>query len=192
MAKIDQFELKLAGETILSLQGELCQPATGLTCKATGQLGPLKGAKIREFWDRWPAAWDLAGKFEYHGTPNGAKLQTKGAIGQATFDLRGEFESKAKPAVFSLKGSLQGLTTEQFKEIQGLRAEKIKGLSPVNARLDLQGTGLPWNPETMEGALDLEPFRYKEVKVSQLHLTLKGDARKARFSRSYRGKLWQG
>ena len=78
VAKIDHFELKLAGETILSLQGELCQPANGLTCQATGQFGPLKGAKIREFWDRWPAAWDLAGKFDYHGTPNGAKLQTQG------------------------------------------------------------------------------------------------------------------
>ena len=78
VAKIDRFELKLAGETILSLQGELCQPATGLTCQATGQLGPLKGAKIREFWDRWPAAWDLAGKFEYHGTPSGATAPDQG------------------------------------------------------------------------------------------------------------------
>ncbi len=181
VAKIDRFELKLAGETILSLQGELCQPATALTCQATGQLGPLKGAKIRAFWDRWPAAWDLAGKFEYHGTPRGATLQTKGAIGQARFDLRGEFESRAKPAVFSLKGSLQGLTTEQFKEIQGLRIEHIKGLSPLNARLDLQGTGLPWSPETMEGALELEPFRYRDVKVSQLQLTLEGDAERQDF-----------
>lgn len=178
VAKIDQFELKMEGETILSLQGELCQPAAGLSCQATGQLGPLKGSLIRKFWDRWPVAWDLAGKFEYHGTPDGAKLQTKGAIGQAKFDLEGEFDSRARPAVFSLKGSLQGLTTGQIKEIRGVRVEKLKGLSPVNTRLDLQGTGLPWSPESMEGSLDLEPFRYKDVKVSKLHLTLKGDARR--------------
>ena len=33
----------------------------------------------------------------------------------------------------------------------------------------------------MEGALDLEPFRYRDVKVSQLHLTLKGDAQRQDF-----------
>ncbi len=174
LAKIDQFELKLAGENILSLQGELCQPATGLFCQATGKLGPVKGAKIREFWNKWPVAWDLAGEFKYHGTPKGANLQTQGDIGQARFDLQGGFE--ARPAVFSLKGSLHGLTTEQFKEIQGLQIEKIIGLSPVNARLDLRGTGLPWSPESMEGTLDLEPFRYRDAEVSQLQLTLKGDA----------------
>lgn len=180
VATIDRFELQMAGETVLSLQGKLCRPADGLACRATGQLG-LKGARIREFWDRWPAAWDLAGQFEYHGTPGGANLQTKGAIGQARFDLQGEFDSKAKPAAFSLKGYLKGLTTEQFKEIQGLRVEQVKGLSPVNARLDLQGTGLPWNPESMEGALDLEPFCYRDIEVSRLHLTLKGDAQRQDF-----------
>lgn len=189
MAKIDHFDLKLAGQSILSLKGSLCQPATGLSCQATGRLGSLKGAKIREFWDRWPAAWDLAGKFKYHGTPSGVNLQTQGDIGQARFDLKGKFE--ARPAVFSLKGCLQGLTTEQFKEIQGLRAEKIKGMSPVNARLDLRGTGLPWSPESMEGSLDLEPFRYKEVKVSQLHLNLKGNAQRQDFQGLIKGNFGQ-
>ncbi len=179
IAQIDHFELNLEGKTILSLQGELCQPANGLTCKATGQFGPLKGAKIRELWDRWPAPWDLAGKFDYHGTPNGAQLRAQGAIGQAKFNLQGEFG--AKPAVFNLKGSLEGLTAAQLKEIQGLRAGKIEGLSPVNARLDLEGAGLPWNPESMAGSLDLEPFRYRDLKVSKLNLTLKGDAQRQDF-----------
>jgi autotransporter translocation and assembly factor TamB len=189
LAKIDQFELELAGEHILSLQGELCRPANGLSCQATGRLGPIKGAKIREFWDRWPAAWGLASEFKYRGTPKGANLQTQCVIGQARLDLQGEFETR--PAVFKLKGSLHGLTTGQLKEIQGLRAEKVKGLSPVNARLDLQGTGLPWNPESMEGALTLEPFRFRDVKVSQLHLTLKGDAQRQDFQGRVEGNFGQ-
>ncbi|MCL4501199.1 MAG: translocation/assembly module TamB domain-containing protein, partial [Deltaproteobacteria bacterium] len=181
VVKVDQFELKMAGKTVLSLQGDLCQPAAGLSCKATGYLGPVKASLIREFWNNWPAEWDLAGKFAYQGTPNGARLQTTGDIGQARFDLQGEFDSKAKPATFSLKGSLQNLTIEQFKEVRGLQVAKFKGLSPVNARLELKGTGLPWNPETMDGALNLEPFRYKDVKVGKLFVTLKGDAERQDF-----------
>ena len=174
VVKISHLELNLQGKTILTLKGELCQPATGLTCKASGRLGPLPGAKMREFWDSWPAAWDLTGRFEFQGTPGGAKLQAQGAIGQARFDLQGEFA--ARPAVFSLQGLLTGLTTGQLQQIQGLRGERMEGLSPVNARLDLRGAGHPLNPESLEGSLDLEPFRYKDLKVSKLHLTLQGNA----------------
>ncbi len=183
VVKISHLELNLQGKTILSLKGEICQPATGVTCEASGQLGPLPGAKIREFWDRWPAAWDLTGKFEFHTTPGGAQLQAQGAVGQAGFKLQGEFT--AKPAVFSLKGLLTGLTTGQLQQIQGLSGERMEGLSPVNARLDLRGAGHPLNPESMEGSLDLEPFSYKNLKVSKLHLTLTADAQ----SQDFRGLL---
>ncbi len=187
VAKINKFELHLEGKTILSLQGDLCQPANGLTCKAAGQLGPLPGVLIRELWDRWPAAWDLAGKFDYHGSPQGAQLQAQGTIGRARFDLQGEFA--ARPAVFSLTGSFEGLTTGQLKEIQGLRGEKIEGLSPLQGRLDLQGAGLPWNPGSMGGTLDLEPFRYRDLQVSQLHLSLQGDAQRQDFRGLFEGNF---
>ena len=61
----------------------------------------------------------------------------------------------------------------------------MEGLSPVNARLDLRGAGHPLNPESMEGSLDLEPFSYKNLKVSKLHLTLTADAQ----SQDFRGLL---
>jgi len=176
LVHIDSLALTLAGQPVLSLKGEICQPLKDLSCKLTGQLGPLQGQIIREFWSRWPAPWDLDGKFSFSGTPKGMELTAAGGVGQAKFDLQGRLNAGVEPAVFELDLDLKGLATTQIQEIKELEAGKIQGLSPVNAHLRLQGRGLPWNPENVQAQLALDPFQYREVKVQRLELILSGNA----------------
>ncbi len=177
LARIGSLALKLAGQPVLDLKGEICEPLKDLSCKLTGRLGPLKGEAIHEFWTRWPAPWDLAGRFSFSGAPQGMQVAAAGGVGEAKFDLKGRLDARAAAPVFGLDLDLQGLTTAQLQEIRGLEARKIEGLSPVTAHLSLKGRGLPWNPEKVETQLNLEPFQYREVKVKLLTLTLSGNAR---------------
>lgn len=177
-AKIGFLNLKLAGQTVVSLKGEVCRPLAGLTCSLTGKLGPLAGDKVHGFWPRWPAPWDLAGAFSLSSTPQGGKIEVRGKIGQADYALKGDLNAQVKPAVFDLDLDLKGLSTAQLKEIKDLTVQQIQGLSPVNAHLHVEGTGLPWNPESLSSHLELEPFRYREVNVEKVELDLSGNARR--------------
>jgi autotransporter translocation and assembly factor TamB len=176
LARIDHLAVKLAGHSILDLKGEVCEPLKNLSCKLTGRLGPLAGGTIHEFWPRWPGPWGLAGKFSFSGAPRGMTVVASGEVGQAGFDLKGRLDAGVKPVVFDLDLDLKGLAATQLQEIQGLQAQKIDGLSPVNAHLSLKGRGLPWNPESLQAQLNLEPFQYREVQVKLLTLTLTGNA----------------
>jgi translocation and assembly module TamB len=177
-AKIDFLNVKLAGQTVVSLEGEVCRPLDELTCSLTGKLGPLAGEKIHGFWPGWPALWELSGAINLSSTPQGGKIEVQGKIGQADYALRGDLNATVKPAVFDLDFDLKGLSTAQLKEIKNLKAQSIQGLSPVNARLHVEGKGLPWNPESLLTHLVLEPFRYGEVKVDKVELDLSGNARR--------------
>ena len=179
LARLDRLNLKLAGQTVASLQGEVCRPFTeSVTCSLTGKIGPIKGDQIQALWSRWPAPWDLAGTLSLSSTSEGGKIQVKGKIGEAACDLTGDLDTKVKPAVFKLDLDLKGLTTAQLKEIQDLKGQPLQGLSPVNAHLRLEGTGLPWNPASLQTRLDLEPFRYRDLKVDKVRLELSGNAGK--------------
>jgi hypothetical protein len=177
LAQISRLTVQLAGQRVLSLQGEVCDPLKDPTCKLTGRLGPLKGETIHAIWSRWPAPWDLAGNFSFRASPkDGMEVATAGGVGEAKFDLKGRLHAGVKPAVFALDLDLNGLATAQLQEIQGLEARRIQGLSPLNAHLRLTGHGLPWNPEKVKTELNLEPFQYREVKVQRLELSLSGNA----------------
>ncbi|MCK9377271.1 MAG: translocation/assembly module TamB domain-containing protein, partial [Syntrophobacterales bacterium] len=189
LATIDSLNLKLAGQTVLSLEGEVCRPLTGLTCSLTGKIGPLEGAKIHGLWPQWPAPWDLSGGFFLTSTPEAGQIRLQGRIGQATVEVKGDLDAKAKPAAFELEMNLKGLTTAQLKEINNPAVQKIQGLSPVNARLHLKGAGLPWNPESLATSLTLEPFRYKELKVEKARLDLSGNARQQDLKASAEGNF---
>ncbi len=147
-----------------------------LTCYLDRQNRPDQRRPINAFWSRWPSSWDLAGTLSLSSTSEGGKIQVKGKIGEAACDLTGDLDTKVKPAVFRLDLDLKGLTTAQLKELQDLKAQPLQGLSPVNAHLRLEGTGLPWNPESMQTRLDLEPFRYRDLKVDKVRLELSGNA----------------
>jgi hypothetical protein len=188
-AQIGALNLKLAGQTVASLKGEVCSPLTELSCALTGKIGPLKGDQIHAFWPRWPAPWDLAGTLSLSSTSEGGKIQVKGKIGAAACDLTGDLDTKVKPAVFKLDLDLKGLTTAQIKEIQDLKGQPIQGLSPVNAHLHLQGTGLPWNPESMKSRLDLSPFRYRDLKVDKVRVELSGNAKSQELQASVAGNF---
>ena len=188
-AQIDSLNLKLAGQTVASLQGEVCRPLTELTCSLTGKIGPIKGDQIHAFWSRWPAPWDLAGTLSLSSTSEGGKIQVKGKIGEAACDLTGDLDTKVKPAVFKLDLDLKGLTTAQLKEIQDLKGQPVQGLSPVNAHLRLEGTGLPWNPASLKTRLDLEPFRYRDLKVDKVRLELSGNAASQELQASVAGNF---
>jgi translocation and assembly module TamB len=179
-ARIGSLNLKLAGQTVVSLKGEVCRlpdekdEKTEFTCALTGNLGVIRGDQIHALWPRWPAPWDLAGTMSLSSTPEGVTLALQGKIGEADYVIKGNLDLKVKPAVFDLDLDLKGLTTAQLKEIQDLKTQPVQGLSPVNARLHLKGTGLPWDPESLETRLDLAPFRYRDLKVDKMHLELSG------------------
>ena len=178
-AEIGSLNLKLAGQTVVSLKGEVCQPLdrkAEFTCALTGTIGVIKGDQIQALWPRWPAPWDLAGTMSLSSTPEGAKLDLQGKIGAADYAIKGTLNTNLQPAVFELDLDLKGLTTAQLKEIQDLKGQPLQGLSPVNARLHLQGTGLPWHPESLETRLDLSPFRYRDLKVDKVRFDLSGNA----------------
>jgi hypothetical protein len=188
-AKIDVLNLKLAGQTVVSLKGELCPPLTDLTCSLTGKVGPLAGDKVHGFWPRWPDAWDLDGAFSLSSTPQGGKIDVQGKIGHADYSVKGDLNAKVKPAIFALDLDLKGLSTAQLKEIKDLSAQPIQGLSPVNAHLHVEGKGLPWNPDSLSTHLQLEPFRYREVKVEKVELALSGTARRQELQASAAGSF---
>jgi translocation and assembly module TamB len=196
--QIDSLNLKLAGQTVASFKGEVCRPPyekgekaekAEFACALTGNLGPIKGDTIQAFWSRWPSAWDLSGTFSLSSTLQGGKIQVKGKIGEATCDLKGDFNARLKPAVFELDLDLKGLTTAQLKEIQDLKGQPLQGLSPVNAHLYLEGTGLPWNPASLKTRLDLEPFRYRDLKVDKVRLELSGNAGSQELQASVAGNF---
>jgi translocation and assembly module TamB len=197
-ARIDSLNLKLAGRQVLSLTGEVCRlpyepdekdKTAGFTCALTGNLGPIKGDQIHALWPRWPAPWDLAGTMSLSSTSEGGKLNLQGQIGKADYAIKGTLDTRVKPAVFDLDLDLKGLTTAQLKEIQDLPTPPVQGLSPVNARLHLQGTGLPWRPESIETHLDLDPFRYRDLKVDKVRLDLSGNAASQKLQVSAAGNF---
>jgi translocation and assembly module TamB len=177
-AKIDFLNLILGGQTVASVKGEVCRPLTKLTCTLTGIIGPLAGSKIHGFWSQWPAPWDLAGTLSLSSTPTGGRVRLQGKIGQAAYAVQGNLNAKREPAVFNLDLDLAGLTTAQLQEVKGISVQKIQGLSPVNAHLRVQGTGLPWNPRSLDTHLELSPFRYKDLSFDKAQLDLSGDAQK--------------
>jgi hypothetical protein len=122
-------------------------------------------------------------------TPEGGKLDLQGKIGAADYVIKGDLNTGVKPATFALDLDLKGLTTAQLKEIQDLKTQPFQGLSPVNARLHLQGTGLPWRPESLETRLDLDPFRYRDVKVDKARLELSGNAGNQKLEVSVAGNF---
>ncbi len=197
-ARIGSLNLKLAGRHLISLKGEVCHlpdekggkdAKAGLTCALTGSLGLIKGDQIHALWPRWPAPWDLAGTMSLSSTPEGIKLDLQGKIGEADYVIKGNLDLKVKPAVFDLDLDLKGLTTAQLQEIQDLKGQPVQGLSPVNARLHLRGTGLPWHPESLETRLDLTPFRYRNLKVDKAHLELSGNAGSQKLQASVAGNF---
>ncbi len=189
LAKIDVLNLKLGGQTVVSVKGEVCRPLIGLTCTLTGKIGPLAGDKIHGFWSQWPAPWNLSGTLSLSSTPDGGKMQVQGKIGQAEYAITGELNAKVKPSVFNLDLDLKGLTTAQLKEIEKVKAPQIQGLSPVNAHLHVEGTGLPWNPESLETHLELQPFRYKDLKVEEVRIDLSGNAQKQKLQAAVAGNF---
>ena len=189
VTQVDTLNLKLAGRTVASLKGEVCTPLSKLSCTLAGKIGLIKGDLIHALWPRWPAQWDLAGALSLSSTPEGGKIQVKGKIGEATCDLTGDLDTKVTPAVFKLDLDLKGLTAPQLQALQGLKAQQIQGLSPVNAHLSLQGTGLPWNPESVKTRLDIAPFRYRDLKVDKVQLELSGDAGNQELQASLAGNF---
>jgi hypothetical protein len=193
--KIDSLNLELAGRRVISLSGEVCRPPdekdkkARFTCALSGSLGPIKGDQIHALWPRWPAPWDLTGTVSLSSTSAGGKLDLQGKIGAADYLMQGNLDTGAKPATFALDLDLKGLTTAQLKEIQDLKAQPVQGLSPVNARLHLQGTGLPWAPESLVTRLDLSPFRYRDLKVDKVHLDLSGNAGSQKLQASAAGNF---
>ncbi len=171
------------------MKGEVCTPLAKLSCTLTGKIGLIKGDLIHALWPRWPAPWDLAGALSLSSTPEGGKIQVKGKIGEATCDLTGDLDTRVKPAVFKLDLDLKGLTAPQLQALQGLKAQQIQGLSPVNAHLSLQGTGLPWNPESVKTRLDLAPFRYRDLKVDKVQIELSGNAGNQELQASVAGNF---
>ena len=194
-ARIGSLNLKLAGRRVVSLSGEVCrlpddkEGKAEFTCALTGNLGPINGDQIHALWPRWPAPWDLAGTMSLSSTPEGGKLDLQGKIGAADYVMKGDLNTGVKPATFALDLDLKGLTTAQLKEIQDLKTQTVQGLSPVNARLHLQGTGLPWRPESLETRLDLAPFRYRDLKVDKVHLELSGNAGSQKLQASAAGNF---
>ena len=194
-ARIGSLNLKLAGRRVVSLSGEVCRlpdqkdEKTEFTCALTGSLGPISGGQIHAFWPRWPAPWDLAGTLNLATTPEGGKLELQGKIGAADYVIKGTLDTGVKPAAFELDLDLKGLTTAQLKEIQDLKTQAVQGLSPVNARLQLRGTGLPWRPESLETRLDLSPFRYRDLKVDKAHLELSGNTGSQKLQASAAGNF---
>ena len=117
------------------------------------------------------------------------KIQVSGKIGEAAWDLKGNLNTRLQPAVFDLDLDLKGLTTAQLKEIQDLKGQPLQGLSPVNAHLHFEGTGLPWNPESVQTRLDVEPFRYRDLKVDKVRLDLSGNAGSQELQASVAGNF---
>jgi translocation and assembly module TamB len=189
LAKIDVLNLKLGGQTVASLKGEVCRPLTELTCTLTGKIGPLAGNKIHGFWLQWPAPWDLSGALSLSSTPDGGKVLLQGKIGQAEYAITGDLNAKVKPVVFNLDLDLKGLTTAQLKEVKNLNTQPIQGLSPVNAQLHVEGAGLPWNPQSLETNLELSPFHYKDLKVEKARIDLSGNAQKQEMQAAVAGNF---
>jgi translocation and assembly module TamB len=189
LAKIEVLNLKLAGQTVASVQGEACRPLTALTCTLTGNIGPLTGEKIHSFWSQWPAPWDLSGTLSLSSTPDGGQVRVQGKIGQAEYAITGDLNGKVKPMVFNLDLDLKGLTTAQLKEIQKVKAQQIQGLSPVNAHLHVEGTGLPWNPQSLETNLELSPFHFKDLKFEKARIDLSGNAQKQELQAAVAGNF---
>jgi autotransporter translocation and assembly factor TamB len=178
LVEINRLAMQLAGRQVLSMEGQICEPLQKLTCKFRGRLGPLPGAQIHEVWSRWPAPWDLRGKFSFAGSPEGMELAAAGEVGRTGFDLKGRLQAPEKPGSFELNLDLKGLAPAQLQEIKGLEAEKLKGLSAVDAHLRLNGQGTPWKPEQVKADLKLAPFQYREVKVKRLEFNLAGDSQR--------------
>jgi translocation and assembly module TamB len=189
LAKIDFLNLKLGGQTVASVKGEVCRPLTGLTCTLTGKIGPLAGDKIQGFWPQWPAPWDMSGALSLSSTPDGGQVRVQGKIGQAEYAIAGDLNGKVKPVVFKLDLDLKGLTTAQLKEIKEVKAQQIQGLGPVNAHLHVEGAGLPWEPQSLKTNLELAPFRYKDLKVEKARFDLSGNAQKQELRAAVAGNF---
>ena len=157
--------LEVDGQTLVPLRGS-CRPLfgepekyekAGFACALTGSLGPLPGDKVHAFWSRWPSAWDLSGAFNLSSTLQEGKIQASGKIGEAVWDLQGNLNAGAKPAVFDLDLDLKGLTTAQLKEIQDLKGQPLQTLTRSTPTCTSRAPACPGTPSPCRAAWTFRP-----------------------------------
>ncbi|MDP3182334.1 MAG: translocation/assembly module TamB domain-containing protein [Desulfobaccales bacterium] len=191
--RLDLKSLKLAAgdQPLIALTGALRLDAAEPVIELTGDLGPTSGGEIHRLWPQWPGAWDLGGKFQVSGSPAQLKIMGEGNLQKAQYRLEGALRKGPTEWEYDLGVDLAGLSPELFTAWNSTWEQKLKGLEPLTARLQLKGTGFRWPPGQMAWSLECRPFRYQNARVEHLGFTLTGDGRQQRLEGLIKGNFGQ-
>ncbi|MDI6853211.1 MAG: translocation/assembly module TamB domain-containing protein [Deltaproteobacteria bacterium] len=154
-----------------------------------GELGPLRGGFINQFWSKWPASGDVSGTFEVTGTSAQVHLSARGKIHEAPFTLTGLLAQKAGKWHYDASLDLKDLPPEILGLVEPSLAEKKEAISPVSVHIKAQGIGFGWPPEQFAYTVETEPLTYGNAQVERLRVVAAGDGQKQDVQATLQGNF---
>lgn len=168
--ELTQLQLGWDGTTVAQLEGQLGQLRQQLTAALRARILPVAQEVLRQFWPRWPQGLTFQGEFTMNGPPAALDLKGQGALNDAPWSVAGRWQEDPGKEFWLLVDWSQ-VSGPLLRQITGLAAAEL-GLSPLSGRLELTGSDYPWQGKLQSLKLELEPFTYRQAKVSTAKLLL--------------------
>ena len=175
-------------QTLFTLAGETRLGDAGPVLDLAGEIHPAAAGELNRIWPRWPAG-DLEGKFRLMGSPSQLRLTGEGGWQKAKYQLQAGCRRPAGEWEYDLQLNLTDFPPQTLTALYPPLEKQLQGLSPLTARLALQGEGLTWPPVRVSGSLECSPFRYQGAEFQDFKLNLAGDPRQQRLEALARGNF---
>ena len=163
--------------SLVALSGEVRLEEKEPAWQLAGELGPLAAREIQQIWAKWPADWDVGGRFQVQGTPARLQVTGTGRLHQAPYTLKGILARQPGRWDYDLHLNLEGLRGEMLAAWNKAWAQKMSGFGPLTARLNFQGSGFTWPPAQFAWTLECSPVKQGSAQLDQLKITLAGNGR---------------
>ncbi|MEW6388024.1 MAG: translocation/assembly module TamB domain-containing protein [Thermodesulfobacteriota bacterium] len=174
---------------LLALTGEVRLDEKEPVLQLAGEFGPLTAQEMRRVWGGWPAPWELAGRFQVQGTPARLQLTGIGRLHPVAYTLKGLLTRHPEKWDYDLNLNLDGLRGEMLEPVNKFWAQKVRGLGPLTARLNLQGSGFAWPPPRFAWTLEGSPVKPGAAPLEQLKISLAGNDREQQIQGLIQGNF---
>ncbi len=185
------------------LQGEATDLTTGPQVDFTLTVPTLTGKQVRQFWEAWPAEVPLQGEVTITGPLAAGEARAVAHLASSRVQAQANWRQpdQGEPE-FQLSLNFLDFQPAWFAAGRPVNA-LLQDISPLSGELSLRGRGQPWQPQTLTGQGDLQPFTFRQLRstaarvnwnantVGQtLSLQLRGNF--GQVEATAKGQLWPG